>query len=240
MGIRLEKFLAHYGVASRRLAKRLVIEGRVTINGKPVFIPGRHIDPNRDKVTYDGQLVINQPEYLYLMLHKPAGYLTTVTDNSGRKTVMDLVRAVRERIYPVGRLDKETEGLLLFTNDGNFSHRILHPSYKLNKTYHAWVEGQLSRKNIQKLRAGIWLKTGLTASAIVEEVRNRGKLTQYQIIIHEGKKRQIRKMFEAVGAKVNYLKRTRVGSLSLGKLPKGRFRHLQTDEIQSLMNENVK
>ena len=128
----------------------------------------------------------------------------------------------------------------MFTNDGIVSHRIQHPRNRLNKTYHAWVEGQLNRKNIQKLRAGIWLKTGLTASAIVEEVRNRGKLTQYQIIIHECKKRQIRKMFEAVGARVDYLKRTRVGSLSLGKLPKGRFRHLQTDEIQSLMNENVK
>lgn len=240
MGIRLEKFLAHHGLASRRLAKQLVVEGRVHINGKPVFIPGRHIDPNKDKITCDGQLVINRPQHMYLMLHKPAGYLTTVEDDNGRKTVMDLVQNIRQRIYPVGRLDKETEGLLLLTNDGNFSHRILHPSYKLNKTYLVWVEGQPSPKNIKKLRTGIWLKTGLTAVAVVEEVKRRGKLIQYRVVIHEGKKRQIRQMFRAVGSKVDYLKRTRIGNLSLGKLPKGRFRYLQANEIQGLMNGNLK
>ena len=238
MGVRLEKFLAHYGVASRRVAKQLVIEGRVRINGKPVFIPGRHIDPARDKIEYDGQQVTIRPKHIYLMLHKPAGYITTVEDIEGRKTVMDLVQNIGQRIYPVGRLDKDTEGLLLLTNDGNFSHRILHPSYKLEKTYLAWVEGHPNKREIQKLRTGIWLPTGLTASAAVQEIRRRGVQTHYRIVIHEGKKRQIRQMFQAIGSKVDYLKRIRIGGLSLGKLPIGQFRYLSGDEIRSLKGKS--
>ena len=238
MGVRLEKFLAHYGVASRRVAKQLVIVGRVRINGKPVFIPGRHIDPAKDEIEYDGQQITIRPKHIYLMLHKPAGYITTVEDVEGRKTVMDLVQNIGQRIYPVGRLDKDTEGLLLLTNDGNFSHRILHPSYKLEKTYLVWVEGHPDKREIQKLRAGIWLPTGLTASAVVQEIRRRGVQTHYRIVIHEGKKRQIRQMFQAVGSKVDYLKRIRIGDLSLGKLPIGQFRYLKESEIRSLKGES--
>ena len=168
------------------------------------------------------------------MLNKPAGYVTTVRDERGRPTVMALVSDISERIYPVGRLDLDTEGLLLMTNDGVSAHRILHPSHEIEKTYIAWVEGQPNRREIQRLREGIEIEGGTITSAKVNQIGRRERQTQFKVVIHEGKKRQIRRMFYAVGHDVVHLKRVGIGSLSLGRLAIGTYRFLTTAEVKSL------
>ncbi len=234
--MRLEKFLAESGIASRRDTKRHIHAGRVTVNGKRVFIPGTPIDPQQDDIKFDSKQIPGKPKKIYLMLNKPAGYLTTVRDDRGRTTVMDLVRDIPKRIYPVGRLDVNTEGLLLMTNDGVFTHRIIHPNHEIKKTYIAWVEGRPGQRAIRQLREGVEIKGGLTAPAVVIQIGRKKGLTQFELIIHEGKKRQIRRMFHAVGHKVVYLKRVQIGSLSLGKLPIGKYRLLTAAEVEGLRN----
>ena len=238
MGIRLEKFLAERGICSRRLAKQYVVDGRVKINGKQVFIPGRHIDQERDLIRFNGRIVSEKPTPIYLMLNKPEGYITSVLDQYNRPTVMDLVDMIRERVYPVGRLDLNTEGLLIFTNDGNFSHQILHPSNKIKKTYLVWVDGSPSQKSVQQLREGIRILSGKTAPAIVHRIGPHRGNTHFKLILYEGKKRQIRRMFEAIGHKVLYLKRVRIGNLSLGNLPIGKYRYLKQKEVASFQKQS--
>ena len=167
------------------------------------------------------------------MLNKPAGYVTTVRDERGRPTVMALVPDIPERIYPVGRLDLDTEGLLLMTNDGDFAHRILHPSHEIQKTYIAWVEGQPNRREIQRMREGIEIEEGVVTSAKVDQTERREGQTQFKVVIHEGKKRQIRRMFHAIDHDVLHLKRIGIGSLSLGRLSIGKYRLLTPPEIES-------
>ena len=159
--MRLEKFLSESGIASRRDAKQYITAGRVSVNSERVLIPGTHIVPQRDEIIFDGKPIRGKPKQIYLMLNKPAGYVTTVRDERGRPTVMALVPDISERIYPVGRLDLDTEGLLLMTNDGDFAHRILHPSHEIQKTYIAWVEGQPNRREIQRMREGIEIEEGV-------------------------------------------------------------------------------
>jgi 23S rRNA pseudouridine2605 synthase len=232
--MRLEKFLAESGLMSRRAAKKSIAAGRITVNTEPVLIPGTHIQPETDCVEFDGKRVEGTPKSIYLMLNKPAGYLTTRQDERGRPTVMDLVRDISDRIYPVGRLDLDTEGLLLMTNDGPFAHRLTHPSHEIEKTYLVWVEGQPSQSAIHRLREGIVIETGQTSPAKVIQIGRRKEQTQFKIVIHEGKKRQIRRMFEAVGHKVTHLKRIQIGRLSLGELPVGRYRLLTPAEVDAL------
>ena len=231
--MRLEKFLSESGIASRRDAKKYISDGRVSVNGERVLIPGTHIAPQRDEITFDGEPIRGKPKQIYLMLNKPAGYVTTVRDERGRPTVMALVSDISERIYPVGRLDLDTEGLLLMTNDGDFAHRILHPSHETEKTYFAWVAGHPNRQTIQRLREGIEIEDGITAAAQVNQVGRREGESQFKVIIHEGRKRQIRRMFHAIGHEVIYLQRVRIGSLSLGRLPIGEYRPLTPTEIES-------
>lgn len=235
--MRLEKFLSESGIASRRDAKRYISDGRVSVNGERVLIPGTHIAPQRDEITFDGEPVSGKPKQIYLMLNKPTGYVTTVRDERGRPTVMVLVGDISERIYPVGRLDLDTEGLLLMTNDGDLAHRILHPSHEIQKTYIAWVEGHPDRGAIQRLREGIEIEDGITVAAQVNQIERREGESQFRIAIHEGRKRQIRRMFRAIGHEVIYLKRVKIGSLSLGRLPIGKYRFLTSNEIESLGRE---
>ena len=235
--MRLEKFLAESGIASRRDAKQYISTGRVSVNGERVLVPGTHIDPRGDEITFDGQPIRGKPKRMYLMLNKPAGYVTTVRDERGRPTVMALVRDISERIYPVGRLDLDTEGLLLMTNDGDFAHRILHPSHEIQKTYIAWVEGQPNRREIQRLREGVEIEDGGIVSAQVNQIGKREGQTQFRVVIHEGRKRQIRRMFHAVGHDVVHLKRVGIGSLSLGGLLIGKYRLLTLTEIKSFDRE---
>ena len=232
--MRLEKFLAESGITSRRSAKKYIQAGRVTVNGECVFIPGTAIDSQKDRIEFDGKRIGRKPKKVYLMLNKPAGYLTTRHDERGRPTVMEFVRDIPEYIYPVGRLDRETEGLLLMTNDGVFAHRLTHPSYEMDKTYIAWVEGQPNRRAIQQLREGVIIKGGLTAPATVIQLKQKKGLTQFKVIIHEGKKRQIRRMFRAVGHRVAYLKRVQIDFLSPDNLALGEYRMLTPAEVEAL------
>ena len=241
--MRLEKYIATSGIASRRAVKRSIQAGLVTVNGEPVLVPGHPIDVGIDAVEFEGKQVDPLTEHIYLMLNKPAGYLTTRRDERGRPTVMDLVADLPDTIYPVGRLDLETDGLLLFTNDGDFAHRLLHPSHEVEKTYLAWVKGVPSDDALQRLRQGVTIPSGTTAPAKVKRLRVGARFprssdsatAKFEVVIHEGKKRQVRLMFKGVGHPVIRLKRVRIGNLRLGNLPSGKHRFLTPEEISELM-----
>ena len=235
--MRLEKYIATSGIASRRAVKKSIRAGLVTVNGETILVPGHPIDVGADTVAFDGKLVEPLTEHLYLMVNKPPGYVTTRRDERGRPTVMSLVADLPDSIYPVGRLDLETEGLLLFTNDGDFAYRLLHPSHEIEKTYLVWVKGVPNDTSVQRLRQGVTIPSGKTAPATVRRLKtNRDETsTQFEVVIHEGKKRQVRLMFKAVGHRVIRLKRTRIGNLGLGSLPQGQYRFLTESEITALM-----
>lgn len=235
--MRLEKYIATSGIASRRSVKKSIHAGFVTVNGDPVLVPGHPINVEMDTVEFEGKQVEPLSEHIYLMLNKPAGYLTTRHDERGRPTVMDLVADLPNTIYPVGRLDLETEGLLLFTNDGDFAHRLLHPSHEVEKTYLAWVKGIPSDTGVQRLRQGVTISSGTTAPAKVKRLRlsKDSTSTKFEVVIHEGKNRQVRLMFKAVGHPVIRLKRVQIGNLRLGNLPSGAHRFLTPEEITELM-----
>ena len=235
--MRLEKYIATSGIASRRSVKKSIHAGFVTVNGEPVLVPGHPINVEIDTVEFEGKQVEPLSEHIYLMLNKPAGYLTTRHDERGRPTVMDLVADLPNTIYPVGRLDLETEGLLLFTNDGDFAHRLLHPSHEVEKTYLAWVKGIPSDTGVQRLRQGVTISSGTTAPAKVKRLRlsKDSTSTKFEVVIHEGKNRQVRLMFKAVGHPVIRLKRVQIGNLRLGNLPFGAHRFLTPEEIAELM-----
>ena len=246
--MRLEKYISTSGVASRRAVKRAIREGRVTVNGTEILIPGHPIDIDKDYIEFEGKQVEPLTEHLYVMLNKPAGFLTTRRDERGRPTVMDLLTDLPKSIYPVGRLDLETEGLLLFTNDGAFANRLMHPSHEIEKTYLVWVNGVPSERALERLRNGVTIPGGKTAPAKIAQLnakagtkppadRKRDKnavVAKFRVIIHEGKKRQVRLMFKAVGHRVIRLKRTRIGTLGLGNLPQGQYRFLTPTEVTKL------
>ena len=246
--MRLEKYISDSGVASRRAVKRAIHDGHVTVNGTTITIPGHPIDAETDAIEFHGDKVEPITEHIYLMLNKPSGYLTTRHDERGRPTVMDLLTDQPMSIYPVGRLDLDTEGLLLFTNDGDFAYRMMHPSHEIEKVYHVWVSGIPSKRALNRLRDGVAITGGKTAPAKIVELkvnnssnysedRKTGKtagVAEYQVIIHEGKKRQVRLMFKAVGHRVIRLKRIQVGSLALGNLPQGKHRYLTPAEVTNL------
>jgi 23S rRNA pseudouridine2605 synthase len=235
--MRLEKYIATSGIASRRSVKKSIQAGLVTVNGEPVLVPGHPINVETDSVEFEGKQVEPLAEHIYLMLNKPAGCLTTRSDERGRPTVMELVADLRDTIYPVGRLDLETEGLLLFTNDGDFAYRLLHPSHEVEKTYLVWVKGVPRDDAIQRLRQGVTISSGATAPAKIKRVKvsKDSASAKFEVVIHEGKKRQVRLMFKAVGHPVIRLKRVRIGNLRLGNLPSGQYRFLSPEEISELM-----
>ena len=236
--MRLEKYIATSGIASRRAVKKSIQAGTVTVNGELVLVPGHPINVETDLVEFEGKRVEPLTEHIYLMLNKPAGYVTTRRDERGRPTVMDLVADLSETIYPVGRLDLETEGLLLFTNDGDFAYQLLHPSHEIEKTYLVWVKGAPRDDVVQRLRQGVTIPSGTTAPAKVKrlKVSKDGASTKFEVVIHEGKKRQVRLMFKAVGYSVIRLKRVRIGNLRLGNLPSGKHQFLTPEEISELMS----
>ncbi len=229
---RLHKVLARSGVASRRASEELIRQGRVAVNGRVVRELGTKVRPE-DIITVDGVPVKLQAQKLYIMLNKPRGYVTTVSDELGRPTVMALVPQ-GERLFPVGRLDADSEGLLLITNDGDLTYRLTHPRFGLEKEYHVLVDGSPSEKDLQMLRNGVMLDDRMTAPAIVERLRSEPQGTWLRMVIHEGRKRQIRRMVASVGHNVLRLVRVRVGPLDLGNLPSGRSRTLTQEEIAAL------
>ena len=235
--VRLQKYIAMCGAASRRKAEEMIASGRVSVNGQKVCEQGVKVEIGADKVALDGEeLSLNTKKY-YIMLNKPAGYLSTVKDQFDRPTVTDLLsEEIKTRIFPVGRLDYETEGLLLLTNDGDFTYRVTHPKFELGKTYIATVGSGLTVSGINALRRGVQLEDFKTSPADVEILDSEAGKTKVKITIHEGKNRQVRRMFEAIGVRVLYLQRVAVGSVELGNLPLGRWRYLTSHEINYLLN----
>jgi 23S rRNA pseudouridine2605 synthase len=230
---RLQKLIAAAGLASRREAERWISAGRVTVNGQTAAL-GDSADSACDRVEVDGRpLLVGERKY-YVLLNKPVGYVTTLSDPEGRPVVTDLVREVPARLHPVGRLDLTTEGLLLLTNDGELTHRLAHPRHEVEKTYLVRLRGSLSAAARRQLAEGVMLEDGLTAPARVEKVRVTGSHTWLEITIREGRNRQVRRMCEAVGHPVSRLKRIRLAFLELGTLPAGKYRILSAAEVARL------
>lgn len=232
--MRLQKYLALCGVASRRAAEKLITDGRVSVNGSVVTELGTKVSL-RDKITFDGRAVSLDEQKIYIALNKPVGYLSSASDDRGRKTVVDLVKDdFAERLYPVGRLDYDTEGLIFLTNDGDFTYAITHPKHNINKTYEAIIRGRLTEDEVVALCRGVNIDGFTTSPALVDIMEEREGKSVVQLTIHEGKNRQVRKMFEAVGHRVLKLKRISVGKVKLGNLKVGQWRELTEREIKSL------
>ena len=232
--MRLQKYLALSGVASRRASEKLIAEGHVAVNGRVVTEMGVQVDEERDRVTVDGAPIRLEEEKHYLAYYKPVGEVTTVSDPEGRATVMDKFRDYPVRLYPVGRLDYDSEGLLLLTNDGDMMNSLLHPSHEVNKTYLARVSSRLEDESVRRLRQGVTLDGRLTSPAQVRVVRYETFDTVVLVTIHEGRYRQVRRMFEAVGHQVVSLRRVGFGPIQLGDLPRGQWRRLTDAEVRRL------
>jgi len=233
--VRLNKFLAHAGVCSRREADRWIAEGRVSVNGQVVLELGEKIDPGKDRVQVNGKPVRGEEERpLYILLNKPAGRVVSVKDPFGRPTVLDLLKHLPARVYPVGRLDLDTEGALLLTNDGELALRLTHPRYGVTKVYEVRVEGEPREEDLDKVRHGIFLEGRRSAPARIKIVRRSHRHATLKVEIHEGRKREIRKLFEAVGFPVAGLVRTDFAGLTLDELKPGRWRYLRTAEVKRL------
>lgn len=231
--IRLQKILADAGVASRRKSEELILAGRVAVNGVAAEL-GQKADPELDSVTLDGRRLQPSSELIYLMLHKPRGYITTMSDEMERKCVAELVKDAPGRVYPVGRLDRESEGLLIMTNDGEFANAMMHPSHHVPKTYRVTVRPRVADSQITAMAEGVEIEGKKTAPAEVSVLEEETDRTVLQIILHEGRNREIRKMCEALGLETARLKRTAFGPLKLGMLPPGKWRWLTPDEVDRL------
>ena len=233
--IRIQKIIADSGFCSRRKAEELIAKGRVKVNGRPCKLGDKAL-PVKDLITVDGEQirVARRKEMHYIMLHKPRGYVTTMNDEFDRKCVTDLLKGFPDRIYPIGRLDKNSEGLLLFTNDGNFANEIMHPSHHVSKTYRVTVRPDINDEQLVALSEGVVIDGKKTQPATVLVLDKQPGRVVLQITIHEGRNRQIRKMCEAVGLEVARLKRTSIGPLKLGMLQPGEYRELKPDELRAI------
>ncbi|MCP4338033.1 MAG: rRNA pseudouridine synthase [Desulfobulbaceae bacterium] len=232
--IRLQKFIAQCGIASRRKAEELISKGRIAIDGVKVTEMGIRVIPGKNKITFDGKPVEAREQLVYYLLNKPKGYVTTLSDPQGRPIVTSLIKDSEARLFPVGRLDLDTEGALILTNDGEFAQKIQHPSHGIDKTYQALVKGCPQKDKIALLERGILLEAKMTSPATVSVVSKTGKNCLMQITIHEGRKRQVKKMFDFIGHPVLHLKRTAYGKLSLGRIALGDFRQLNPSELNKI------
>lgn len=230
---RIQKILALMGIASRRKAEELIIAGRVTVNGKTAII-GMKADPQKDYIKLDGKLLTTQEPKVYLIFNKPKGVITSLSDPEGRPVIANFIKDIKWKVFPVGRLDYDSEGLILLTNDGSLANAIMHPSRKIPKVYLAKVKGVVEEEGIKKLIRGIKLDDKMTLPAKVRRVRNLDNNSWIEITIFEGRKRQVRRMFEAIGHPVLKLKRIAINGLSIGDLKTGDFRYLSKEEIKHL------
>src|SRR5690554_2650661 len=233
---RLQKVLAQAGIASRRKCEEIIVAGRVQVNDEIVTELGVKVDPDTDFIQVDGR-AIRPEQKIYLLFHKPKGVISSVSDPEGRKIVTDYLKGIKERVYPVGRLDYETEGLLLLTNDGEFVNLLTHPRHHVPKTYHAMVNGVPHGDVLERLKNGIMLEDGITAPAEVEyyDVDPSQKKSTIAITIYEGRNRQVRRMFDAVSFPLKKLRRVQFGDLTLHGVSRGHYRHLTKKEIEDLM-----
>ena len=233
---RLQKIISKCGIASRRKAEEMILEGLVTVNGKPASI-GMKADIENDHIKVSGKLISNVKTKVYMAFNKPVQCITALRDAEGRVTVSDFLKRVKARVFPVGRLDYNSEGLLILTNDGELANAILQPKSKIPKTYRVKIDGSLDNKDIAKLEKGIRLEDGMTAPAKVRIVKQLKANSWVDIIIYEGKKRQVRRMFDRVNHSVIKLIRLRINGLGLGNLKPGEFRYLKHDEVEKLKKE---
>ena len=234
--MRLNKYLAECGVASRRKSEQLILEGRVTVDGKKPDGLAVDVDPDKARVLLDGKIIRPINKHIYLKMNKPKGYVCTTSDEKGRKTVMDLLpeKYRSKRLFPVGRLDYDTEGLLLLTTDGDIAQALSHPAGEVPKTYIAKIEGQITEAELAKLRKGVEIDGVMTKSCKAKVAEKDDNFTRLEITITEGRNRQVRRMFEAVGLNVVFLKRTAIAGVRLGGLARGKTRYLTPKEIASL------
>lgn len=236
-GIRLQKVLARAGVASRRAAEQLIIDGRVEVNGTVQDVLGARVDPMRDVIRVDGErLPPPDPTKVYLVMNKPTGVVSTMSDPQGRSTLTDYLTERKERLFHVGRLDTDTEGLILLVNDGEFAHRMAHPSYEVPKTYVAEVEGQVRPEAGRRLRAGVQLDDGLASADKFRVVQTLPERTMVELVLHQGRNRIVRRMLDAVGHPVRRLVRTAIGPVRLGNLRPGELRDLDAKELGALLD----
>ncbi len=234
--MRLQKFMAEAGIASRRKCEEFINDGKVRVNGNTATI-GCVVDPENDIIEYDGKRILIQEKKIVILFNKPKGVICSNTDPQGRKTTSDFFRQIPYRLYNIGRLDYDTEGLLLITNDGDLAYKMMHPSFQIDKVYYVVCSGNPSEDDFKALEKGVMLDDGMTAPAKIENVRknDRGN-TSFYITIHEGRNRQVRRMVEKIGCKTLLLRRVKIGSVSLGKLERGEWRYLDEQEIEKLYN----
>lgn len=235
MEARLQKILSARGVASRRRAEELIVQGQVLVNGRTAHL-GDCADPERDTIMVQGQPLPQQQEFVYILLNKPRGYVTTLSDEKGRKNAAQLVADCGVRVYPVGRLDMDSEGLLLFTNDGALANALMHPKGEIPKTYQVWVTGYYVGAEVQ-LAQPITLDGYTIRKPLVKMVKAQGQTAQFCVTIHEGRNRQIRRMCQAAQMQVTRLRRIREGGLELGSVPLGKWRYLTQEELAQLRRE---
>ena len=235
--VRLQKFLADCGIASRRKAEEYITQGKVKVNGKVISELGTKINPNIDEVYFNNQKLSIEEQKVYILLNKPIGYVTTVNDQFRRDTVLDLVKGINKRIVPVGRLDMYTSGALILTNDGDFIYKVTHPSHEINKTYNVTIRGNITDIEINQLKNGIKIEDYITKPAKVKilKIDREKNLSRIEITIHEGKNRQIRKMCEAIDKKVIALHRSKIGNINVKNMKLGEWRYLTEKEINNII-----
>ena len=232
---RLQKYMASCGVASRRKCEEIILEGKVKVNGVLVTELGIKVNPLDDIIEYNGKIITKEEKKVYIMLNKPEGYISSVKDEKGRATILDIVK-VEERVYPIGRLDYDSSGLLLLTNDGEIYNKIIHPREELTKKYIAVVKGEVTNKDIEAFKKGIDIGGYITAPAELRIISYDRDISTIEVGIHEGKNRQIRKMCAAINHEVFSLKRISIGELKLGYLKRGEWRELKQEEVQYIIN----
>lgn len=234
--IRLQKYLAECGIASRRKSEEYILQGKVKVNGKIITELGTKINPIKDKIEFEDKEIKQEEKYVYILLNKPIGYVTTANDQFDRDTVLDLVK-VKERIVPVGRLDMYTSGALILTNDGDFVYKVTHPKHEINKTYTVTVKGIIQKGEVEQLQKGVKIEDYITKPAKVKILKTdtEKNISRIEITIHEGKNRQVRKMCEAINKKVLALHRSKIGNISVKDLKIGTWRYLKENEIKDIL-----
>lgn len=234
--LRLNKFLSNSGVASRRKCDEIIASGKVTVNGKVVTEIGSQINEKKDKVMVEGKAVCLPSSFVYIKLNKPKGYACTASDEKGRKTIYDLVDC-EERLFSIGRLDYNTEGLIILTNDGDFANKVSHPRYDVEKEYRVTIEGKIKESELAVLRKGVVVDGQKMPPAKVKLLSQDENISKISVVINEGQNRQVRRMFEAIGREIKLLKRVRIGSVRLGGLSRGQWRDLTEDELNLLVDK---
>ncbi len=234
--IRLQKYIAKSGVASRRKAEELILEGKIQVNGKTITELGTKVNPEKDIVTYNGRKLKTEEKFVYILLNKPIGYVTTVKDQFGRDSVLDLVK-VKEHLVPVGRLDMYTSGALILTNDGDFVYKVTHPKHEIEKTYTVTIKGIVKNEEVEMLRKGVKIEDYTTKPAKVKILKTdeEKNISRLEITIHEGKNRQVRKMCETVGHKVLALHRSKIAGIGVKDIPLGKWRFMKEKEIRKIL-----